>query len=350
MREGKIEFEVPAGDIKKSAPVFYNPVMELPRDISIAVYKQYAQPGWTFLDALAASGIRALRVAKEVGLPVTAVDLNPTALSYMEKNAKRNKIDPEIIRADANAIMAQRVFDIVDIDPFGTPAPFIDMAVRSAKKLLSITATDTAVLCGTYPSTCLRRYMARPQRTDFLHEFGVRLLTGYAIRMAARFDIQLLPVFCHAAYHYYRVYFEVDGGAGKTDRCLKEVKTITWSPTRMGRTKNTDETTLGPIWIGRLWKKGLANKVRDEIGNGEYGTRNSALKMLELIADEEDLPPLYYDLHMICKLIGKPCPKFGCVQGKLTDKGIKNSRTHFCRTGLRAECSLEELKAVLGEC
>lgn len=45
-------------------------------------------------------------------------------------------------------------FDVIDLDPYGTAAPFIDAAVQSVSDggLLCVTCTDLAVLAGTnYP-------------------------------------------------------------------------------------------------------------------------------------------------------------------------------------------------------
>jgi len=48
----------------------------------------------------------------------------------------------------------QKRFDVVDLDPYGTAAPFIDGAVQSIADagLLCVTCTDLAVLAGSnYP-------------------------------------------------------------------------------------------------------------------------------------------------------------------------------------------------------
>ncbi|NOQ48140.1 MAG: tRNA (guanine(10)-N(2))-dimethyltransferase, partial [Methanococcoides sp.] len=60
------------------APVFYNPHMELNRDISVAATSACAKrillkkdmelKDITYLDAMSASGIRGLRIANEVGI------------------------------------------------------------------------------------------------------------------------------------------------------------------------------------------------------------------------------------------------------------------------------------------
>jgi len=41
-------------------------------------------------------------------------------------------------------------FDVLDLDPYGAPTPFLDGAVQAVSEggLLCVTATDMAVLCG----------------------------------------------------------------------------------------------------------------------------------------------------------------------------------------------------------
>ena len=43
-----------------------------------------------------------------------------------------------------------QAFDVVDLDPYGTPAMFLDSAVQTCVDggLMAVTATDMAVLCG----------------------------------------------------------------------------------------------------------------------------------------------------------------------------------------------------------
>jgi tRNA (guanine26-N2/guanine27-N2)-dimethyltransferase len=59
--------------------------------------------------------------------------------------------------ADACAVMyshrsPEDRFDVVDLDPYGSPHTFLDGAVQSVKDggLLLVTCTDMAVLCGNY--------------------------------------------------------------------------------------------------------------------------------------------------------------------------------------------------------
>ncbi|MDL5502632.1 MAG: tRNA (guanine(10)-N(2))-dimethyltransferase, partial [Candidatus Methanoperedens sp.] len=76
--EGTTKVEVPVPDENSSFPpssvaVFYNPAMKVNRDVGVAAIACFPKdnPGYTYLDALSASGIRGLRIANEVGLNTT---------------------------------------------------------------------------------------------------------------------------------------------------------------------------------------------------------------------------------------------------------------------------------------
>lgn len=62
--------------------------------------------------------------------------------------------------------------NVVDLDPYGSAAPFIDSAIQTVSNggLLCITCTDMAVLCASYPETCYAKYSSIPMKGDNSHE------------------------------------------------------------------------------------------------------------------------------------------------------------------------------------
>ena len=51
-------------------------------------------------------------------------------------------------------------WDIVDIDPYGSAASFLDGTIQAVKTggLVCVTSTDVATLCGNHPDTCFYKY------------------------------------------------------------------------------------------------------------------------------------------------------------------------------------------------
>lgn len=92
---------------------------------------------------------------------VVANDISEDAVKAIERNVAYNEIDSKSVTSnlgDATDVMygsrsPDRRFDVVDLDPYGGAAVFLDGAVQCVKNggLLAVTCTDMAVLCGSYP-------------------------------------------------------------------------------------------------------------------------------------------------------------------------------------------------------
>jgi tRNA (guanine26-N2/guanine27-N2)-dimethyltransferase len=52
-------------------------------------------------------------------------------------------------------------WDVIDLDPYGSAAPFLDAAIQAVRHggLLNITCTDMVALGGAHPETCFGRYV-----------------------------------------------------------------------------------------------------------------------------------------------------------------------------------------------
>ena len=187
--EGGTTVLVPAPDPTAAfppgtAPVFYNPRMAINRDATVLFLRALPEDRRPadYLDAMGATGLRGLRVAGEAGVPVVINDRSQRALCLAAANAERLDLAVETVRSDANALLSSRRFGAVDLDPFGSPAPFTDAACRSAVRYLFVTATDTAPLCGAHLRAGMRRYFARPMNTEYHAEVGLRILLGFVAR------------------------------------------------------------------------------------------------------------------------------------------------------------------------
>ncbi len=304
--------------------VFFNRYQVIARDVLYLVLKVLKPKN--FLDAFSASGIRALRAAK-LGISATAVDISKEAVERIKENAKLNSLEIEVIRSDCRRVMVSRRFEFIDLDPFGNPVAFLEVALKAAKKYLAVTATDTAALCGVYPRVSLRRYGSYVVKRHNYHEIGVRNLAGYVVRVAASMDIAARPVFAHAFKHYYRVYFEIKRGAKRAEQLLKNVGKY------LG--------IYGPIWLGPLWEEKLLKRVT-EAAKVEKDISEKTRKILKLIEEESKLKGFYVDIHEVCSHLGLPVPKFS----KILDMG-NFSRTHFSPTGIRGNSEAEVINALL---
>jgi len=222
--EGKIKILVPKLEafVKEpweyapsKAPVFYNPTMELNRDLAVLAvqaYQRMVKRELVACEPLAGCGVRGIRLATEVEgvLKVFMNDISSEAAKLADFNVKLNNLAERVLVAneDANLFLSRyaaprRRFDCVDIDPFGSPVLYLDSALRALRNngLIALTATDMAPLCGVHPKACLRKYGGKPLRTEYCHELSARLLIGCLASLAAKHDIGVNPVFSYSAYN-----------------------------------------------------------------------------------------------------------------------------------------------------
>lgn len=357
-QEGKIKLYYYPGETSKKTKVFFNPEMKLNRDVSVLalqVFQEEIKRKLTVMDVLAASGVRGLRYSKEAkGIDkVILNDLNPSAVKLMKKNIKLNKLKKvEVCRKDANVLMSEYKYliDFIDIDPFGSPIQFLDSAARavSNKGFLGITATDTAPLSGTYQRTCLRRYSAKPLRTDIKHEVGVRILIANIARECAKYEKGFIPVLCLSKRHYFRVFGKIKKTRAASDDNIRNIGYVLYCH-KCGFRELSKEKELkcknckakldyaGPLWIGNIFDSKFCNKI--------YGKSNE--RILRIIKEESMINCLFYDLHDLCKKYKISAPKMDEFIGKLKKRKFKVSRTHFSPTAIRTDADVRSIKKLL---
>lgn len=178
------------------------------------------------LDALSATGLRALRYAKEVPLATTIVsnDLSPSAVEAVKVNIKYNNVE-EIVRPNVGdarvymyGIQSEKKdhilgkFDVIDLDPYGTAGPFLDAAVQAVNDggLLCVTCTDAGVFASTgYPEKTYSLYGGIPTRLSHGHEVGLRLIVNSIATAAAKYGLAVEPLLSLSIDYYARVFVRV---------------------------------------------------------------------------------------------------------------------------------------------
>lgn len=365
IREGLARVLVPKAERIYDAPVFYNPVMALNRDISVLVVKALS-PG-RVLDALSATGVRGLRYSLETSArEVWMNDINEEAFRLILKNLELNfGLTPEVMEGmaelklpekrlfvtlgDANRIMSEnfRYFDFIDLDPFGSPVEFLDSALRSVKRrgFLGVTATDTGVLCGAYRRACLRKYLAEPIRGELCHEAGLRILIGTIVRYAAKYDLGVEVLLAYYRDHYFRVFLRLKSGAKKADESV-DLLGYLWQDER-GEFRYErgflpgNEGAYGPMWLGSL-KNGafIEELLRLAKTSEESISHRKTLQFLSLLAEELDVP-FHYDTHALARRNGLEVMKVTSVIERLRSLGFEATRTHFSPTAIKTNAPFE---------
>ena len=137
--------KLPSDYAPSKAPVFYNPVMELNRDIAVLAlqaYQRMADHEIVACEPLTGCGLRGIRFAAEVeGVrKVVMNDISEKAFLLASFNVKSNRLARKatVKHEEANLLLSRysaphRRFDTIDIDPFGSPVRFLESAVRALR-------------------------------------------------------------------------------------------------------------------------------------------------------------------------------------------------------------------------
>jgi len=224
---------------KTKNEVFYNPIQEFNRDLSIALINTYSHVNnnkkLRILEALAASGIRSVRYALEIPncQEIVANDFDRRAVDLIEKNSKLNNVE-NIIKPsceDATLLMNlstknwKEKFDCIDLDPYGSPANFLDAAIRSINSggVLLVTATDAGILCGNGADACFTKYGAVSLRTPCCHELALRILLQSINNHAIRYSRYIVPVLSLSIDFYFRLFVQVFDGQLKAKESINQI-------------------------------------------------------------------------------------------------------------------------------
>ena len=383
VHEGKVQVLVPKleayGVVPQDyapsrAPVFYNPIMEFNRDLTVLAFQAYQR--WigreiSICEPLTSQGVRGIRFAAEIeGVKSVLIgDINMRAYRMAKHNVSLNGLEKVISvkHREASCLLTcnsapKKRFDIVDIDPFGTPSPHLDSAVQAIRNngLLASTATDLAPLCGVHSKACLRKYGGKPLRTEYCHELALRLLAGCTTSAAARHEIGIQVLFSHSSEHYIRLYTKIAYGAGKADESIKNLGYILHCFNCLHREMvsrildglvcpecGSKMDWAGPLWIGSLWNTNFIAAMMAE--NRTVAFKNSAriTKLLNLTNDESAGPPTYYVTDKISGKLGLPSQSIQSYIGGLRKNGFSAEPTHFNPRGIRTNATASEMREIM---
>uniref|UniRef100_A0A674H9A2 tRNA (guanine(26)-N(2))-dimethyltransferase n=1 Tax=Taeniopygia guttata TaxID=59729 RepID=A0A674H9A2_TAEGU len=379
--------------------VFYNPVQGFNRDLTCAVLTEFARlqlrpkgiqgtaalwgspsGGLRVLEALAASGLRSVRFAREVpGLgAVVASDCSPRAVELMARNVARNGVGGLVTPrlADARMLMYQRKaqrepFDVIDLDPYGSPAPFLDAAVQAVSEggLLCVTCTDMAVMAGNSAETCYSKYGAVSLKGKFCHEMALRIILHSLDLRANCYQRFVVPLLSVSADFYVRVFVRVFTGQAKVKASASKQALVfhcmgcgSHHLQRLGRATSHGSgfkysaatgppvgptcefcqqrhQVGGPVWAEPLHDPAFVKGVLAalERSPGRFSTEPRMRGMLSVIAEELSDVPLYYTLDGLSSTIRSNTPSLLQLRSALLHAGFRVSLSHACRNAVKTD-------------
>ncbi len=388
IKEGEVTLLVPSKALTQKEPpkfpAFFNPAAKFNRDISILIYRHsidQSRKNITFVDSMCGLGARGVRVAKEIPQIQKVVfnDFNMLSAQTAKVNAMINNIYHksdfytfEICSfLSANANFDNRA-TVIDLDPFGTPAPFLDCILRGVENdgLISITATDTAVLQGVYPKVCYRKYYGIPLRTRYSLEIGTRLLLSCTALVASRLDLFINPIFAHSYRNYIRIYCKVSKSNNMANKISDKLGYIlhcfecgyrglmTKSPFDIDCPLCQKKMRIGgPLWASHIFDKNVIFKILSEVLESESRmireskfvkqNKNPIKRFFEIASKELDHIPYHYNSDEFGKIMKNSTYPLSKIIDKLILNGYNSTPTVFSSTGFKTEASIREIKSSL---
>ena len=303
------------------------------------------RPKFRILDALSATGLRALRYASEIpyATEVVANDRETNAVKSINLNIEHNKLSSSITATTGDALghmysvayppphshgpdHVSGKYDVIDLDPYGTATPFIDASLQALEDggLLCVTSTDSGVFasCG-YSEKTFSTYGGLPIKGIHSHEGGLRLVLHSIATTASKYGLAIEPLLSLSIDFYVRLFIRLR--RSPLDVKFLSGKTMlvygcdhgcgAWTTQSLGRhTRQKGSDTnwkysiaqapsadrlcehcgskmhlAGPMWAGPLHNPAFIEKMLDDLESVDkeiYQTKARIEGMLDTALDE----------------------------------------------------------------
>jgi tRNA (guanine26-N2/guanine27-N2)-dimethyltransferase len=321
--------------------------MALDRDIGVAVlaaWRAEGHPAARAWDMLAATGVRGLRLLLESRslASLDATEANPAAFQVLAQNCARYadrgaRAHPR----DAHAGGPGGKYTYVDLDPYGSPLPFLPGAFEALSEggLLGVTATDLMVLAGPQPEACLRKYGARPVRGWLGPEGGLRILLANVTRGAAERHLEPTVRLAYVLGHHLRAYVELRPASGSVSLPLGSLPSAPEAEPPLAGTP-----PFGPMWLGPLFDAKLLDRLEPPPSPQEP---TDLAELVDRWRAEAGVPvPFAYEPNRVAAAAGlRSPPRLEALLGELRSRGFLAARSHLTASAFRTTAPYPEVRS-----
>ncbi|KAJ8648921.1 hypothetical protein MRB53_001944 [Persea americana] len=335
------------------------------------------------LEALSASGLRALRYAREVEEigQVIAVDNDKVSVEACKRNIKLNgsmacsKVESHLADARVYMLTHQKEFDVVDLDPYGSPSVFLDSAVQSVADggMLMCTATDLAVLCGGNGEVCYSKYGSYPVKGKYCHEMALRILLASIESHANRYKRYIVPVLSVQMDFYIRVFVRIFTSASAMKNTPLKLSYVyqcigcdSFHLQCLGRTVTKNNSVRyapgfgpvvpqecsdcgkkfnmgGPIWSAPIhdqeWVASILENVKSM--KDRYPAYDRISAVLGTVSEELVDVPLFVSLHNLCATLKCTSPSAVMFRSAVINAGYRISGSHVSPLGMKTDAPMD---------
>ncbi|MFW9778295.1 MAG: hypothetical protein ACFFE8_05520 [Candidatus Heimdallarchaeota archaeon] len=382
IREGSFPFYVPHPRSHSNTPqrsdiVFFNPKQEINRDFSVLALRAYAKimnrPDLSVCEPLCGTGIRSCRYSRET--PVSTIycnDVSARAIELTRKNISRLP-NPQaeqfhVYQMECNDFLRKclherRYFDVVDIDPYGTPVPYVQNSIHASvlNGLLAFTATDLATLAGVYPQALYARYGIShfDSRLGNVHELAMRLFIAGVQQIGLKLGQSIVPILAFYHRHFIRTFFLRKRGVKASledvgvihccKKCSNRFFTYIGDKTRTCISCDSTKTmSVGPIFLGKMQQTTYLESMRDDPHIRNLGTEKKLTKLFSRILAEQSVEiPWSFDIEGLAKKYRTKVPSINLIIEKLRDMGYKTSKTHYSGMSIKTEAPETDISTLL---
>lgn len=359
-QEGKAQFAIAKGMATQAATAFYRTTSKIGRDLAVlaaAIYRQ--QHGrLRVIDAMTGCGVRSLRYHLEAGADwVWANEGNPELKTLLSDNLRQGMTTDtyRITHQDANQLFfscaqQQDYYDLIDIDSFGSPTPFVNTALWAIKLggLLYLTSTDGRTTSGHALEKSVQVYGACARSHPAVHEQGLRLLIGCAAQQAAARGFHIEPVFSIFNGFIHRVMVRVVTGSWQDQHygflaychSCGQFRTAHWR--QLGQLGcevcSMAPVVSGPMWLGPLHDVDYLDQMTALATQWHWPQRIQ--RLLAVMADEAAMPPYYYPLAEIGRRGQMDVPARDRLIKGICDRSYHATRTHLDSQAIKTNAPL----------
>nr|XP_033791309.1 tRNA (guanine(26)-N(2))-dimethyltransferase-like [Geotrypetes seraphini] len=351
-----------------------------------AVEKQTVQVGETckdglrILEGLAASGLRSIRFALEVPAihSIVANDRSFKAVELIKRNVQFNGVGEMVTPhlADVRMLMYQcrerkDWFDVIDLDPYGSPAMFLDAAVQTVSEggLLCVTCTDMAVMAGNSGETCYSKYGSMSIKAKYCHEMALRIILHSIDLRANCYQRYIVPLLAVSVDFYIRVFVLVFSGQAKVKACASKQAFVynctgcgTYHLQRLGKMVSHGSSFKysagsgppvgtncehcfqrhqvgGPIWAESIHDPDFVQRVLNAVKSNPQRFKTSARieGVLSMMLEELTDVPLYYTLDNLSSVIHCNTPSLLQMRSAILHAGHRVSLSHACKNAIKTD-------------
>lgn len=338
------------------------------------------KPYIEIIEALSASGLRAIRYALEIPKIKTVIanDFSASAVESIKQNSQYSGADSVVKpnEGDACVLMYQhknKPVHVVDLDPYGSATPFMDAAVQSIKDggIMLVTCTDLAVLAGnSYPEKCFSQYGGQTLHSDASHESALRLVLNMVASTAAKYGKSIEPLLSLSIDFYVRLFIRIKTSPLQVKQNAHNTMivyqctgcgTFTKQPLGKAVQKNNNfkygyargptvsercahcdslHIIAGPMWGGPIHNKAFIDKMLEvykDLDTDVYKTTSRIEGMLTLAKDELTDVPFYFSPQNIASIVRSSSPPHRKIVSALCNAGYQVSFTHALAGGIKTD-------------